>query len=225
MDNRVRDALANNVALYEAVFRTHGVAHAIRGDIWLALDPPPSYYSNAIALSRKITSAEVAAALEDVAEGSVKDSFACLDLHRHGYEILFSAHWIYRQARPAAGATILTWSVVDSMLELASYRQAHGSADSILPGLLSDPDVTVAIGRSGKQMAAGAIFNRSGDVVGISNVFIAMEKPALGWRDLILVAAERYPARAIVGYESGDELTAAIAAGFLDIGELRIWVK
>jgi len=45
------------------------------------------------------------------------------------------------------------------------------------------------------------------------------------WRSLSLLAATVFPRLPVVGYESGNELQAALDAGF-EIGDpLRVWVK
>jgi len=61
-------------------------------------------------------------------------------------------------------------------------------------------------------------------VVGLSNVVADAADAVAVWRSLILLAAHTFPRLPLVGYESGNELKAAVAAGF-EVGDrLRIWV-
>jgi hypothetical protein len=73
--------------------------------------------------------------------------------------------------------------------------------------------VTFLVGDKG-----GAIANRTGPVVGVSNLFG-------DWRAAADSIAGRYPGLPLVGYESGDDLAAARRAGFTSTGPLRVWLK
>lgn len=225
MDDRVRAAIENNVALYRSVFRSHHLRYTTRGDLWLALDPAPAYYSSAIALTPSVRESDVVAALANVDSGGVKDSFCTLDLKPHGFSELFFATWIYRQPEKSSSRPRFEWTVVSSPADLDRYRESHGTADSILAELLSDPEVTVLIAREAETIAGGAIFNRSGTEVGVSNLFATDHLREAIWRDIPIVAATHFPDRAIVGYEHGEDLRAAIDAGFTATGPLRIWAR
>jgi hypothetical protein len=208
----VRAAVANNARWCDAVCRSHGLATRFGDDLWWASGGAPRFYPDVVTL-------RPSAAVEDVlahAPGSVKDSFARLDLP--GYEVLFEARWLVHRS-PLAGETSLVWSAVSAVEEWAS---AAGLDGIILPSLLDDPDVRLmaARQRDGGPIAAGAILNATGDVVGLSNVF-----GEVLWRDLPAVAAAVFPGRPIVGYERGDALGEAVAAGFAPLHPLRVWVR
>ena len=65
---------------------------------------------------------------------------------------------------------------------------------------------------------------RSDGVVGLSNVVAEAADAVAVWRSLFLLSAQTFPRLPLVGYESGNELAAALDAGF-EIGDpLRIWV-
>jgi hypothetical protein len=95
--------------------------------------------------------------------------------------------------------------VVGTAAELAAWARAGGPGDVFRPSLLDDPAVTV-IGRTvDGDVLAGAVLNRSGDVVGISNVFGDDLAGCLG------LAGTLVPGAVLVGYQSGDALTDARA--------------
>ena len=205
-------AAENNARWCDAVCRSHGLDARFEDDLWCVLGGAPRFYPDVVTL-------RPSAAVEDVlahAPGSVKDSFACLELP--GYEVLFEAQWLVHRS-PRAGETSLTWSAVSAV---EGWAAAAGLGDIILPPLLDDPEVCILAGRRGENgpIVAGAILNATGDVVGLSNAFGEVQ-----WRDLPAVAAAVFPGRPIVGYEHGDALGEAVAAGFAPLHPLRVWVR
>jgi len=71
---------------------------------------------------------------------------------------------------------------------------------------------------------AGCIANRSRGVVGLSNVFSTNE-PASAVYEAAAIAASTFAAGLpLVGYELGEALRAARAAGFEAAGALRVWL-
>jgi hypothetical protein len=86
-----------------------------------------------------------------------------------------------------------------------------------VPALLAEVQFLAA--RSGGRIVAGAILNRSGDVVGISNVFGG------DWAGAVATATRLYPGLALVGYAAGNDLAAARRQGFDVIGPLRVWMR
>jgi hypothetical protein len=225
VDERISAAIANNVALYESVFRAHGLRFEHRKRVWLALDPAPAYYSDAITLTPDMTSAEILDRFADQPRAGVKDSFATLDLTPGGFRELFSASWIHHPAPDRIAPRSLSWTPVRSPAEMAEYRRLHGTADSLVDDLLADPDVRLLVGHDNGATQAGVLFNRSGSDIGISNVFVRDAERAAIWADLLSLAAEVFPGSPLVGYESGADLNAAELAGFSALGPLRIWVK
>ncbi|MGW1775254.1 hypothetical protein [Streptomyces sp. NPDC002104] len=186
---------------------------------------------------------------------SVKDSFAVLDLAPAGFEILFGAQWIHRPApAPAtpAPAPALEWSRISGPAELEAWETAWAGEESsglFHPGLLGSAkepeaeaetevkaeteaaaegarDIAFLAGRdAGGRILAGAAVNRTGDVVGISNVFSADGTPDdEAWTGALALTGSLWPGLAVVGYESGDDLDTALRHGFTAIGPLRVWV-
>ena len=225
MDDRITAAIANNVALYESVFRAHRLRFQRKGQFWHAIDPAPAWYSDAIALVPYAHVDTVMAALAKRPIASIKDSFADLDLSPAGFCELFAAQWIYHPASDHIALRTLTWRRAETPADMARYRELHGSADSLIDNLLADPALAFYLGKRGIEVLAGVLFNQSGPDLGISNVFLRDIAPETVRVDLTSLATESYPGRALVGYESGDDLNPALAAGFSPVGPLRIWVK
>ncbi len=73
-----------------------------------------------------------------------------------------------------------------------------------------------------QQVVAGAIANRSGDVVGVSNVF-AHTDAERSWAGCLTTIIDAFPGLPLVGYERGDELVIAQGLGFEAVGPLRVW--
>jgi len=160
--------------------------------------------------------------VEDGPGCSVKDSFAVLDLEPSGFHVLFEATWIRRAAAGVGSATTLDWHRVQTPAELEHWSEGYGP-DVFIPALL-DMDYLRFYG-TGLADGAGFGLNRSGGVVGASNVFAGSADLVTVWSDLIVVAARTYPGLDLVGYELGADLQAALVAGFAGIGPLRVWMR
>jgi hypothetical protein len=75
------------------------------------------------------------------------------------------------------------------------------------------------------QIVAGAIANRTAEVVGLSNIFTPEREAEWYWEGLLGMIAVYYPALPIVGYEQGASLQTALHVGFTTLGPLRVWIK
>ena len=132
-------------------------------------------------LHRSVLADELLTRIDTSAGCSVKDSFASLDLSGYGFQVLFDAEWIHRpadHAGPRPGAA-LGWRVVEGVDELEAWASAHGGGAVFRPEILDDPRVAVVFlpGDADGGVAAGGVGNRSGDVVGLSNVFAVSAEP------------------------------------------------
>lgn len=101
----------------------------------------------------------------------------------------------------------------------------QATADSIHDDLLDDPNVAIVMGSVGDSELAGAVAYRPESAVGISNVFTAGSDPVNAWQAVVANVAAIFPGLPIAGYEHGEDLNTAIAAGFSEIGPLRVWVR
>ena len=185
--------------------------------LWINAQEVPRFYPNMVTLAAdaaaqddQLANLEILAASHLPGRWAVKDSFAALDLARRGFEPLLEASWI-RATVPAEGPTTdIEWRREDT------DRQPlpHG-----------DPAFVRFTGRRGFRVVAGGMLYRGAGVVGLGNVVAEAPDAVAVWRSLIVLAAQAFPRLPLVGYESGDDLAAALDAGF-EIGDpLRVWVR
>ncbi|WP_406187721.1 hypothetical protein [Streptomyces sp. NBC_01006] len=227
----LRAAVHNNAEWCAAV--SGGGAFA--ADAWTSARRTPMYYPDGVTLTREASADALLAGMDTESPGcSVKDSFAALDLAPAGFEVLFGAEWIHRPGdAPAASAAAgsspaLTWARVADAGELAAWEAAWGGGESaglFHPGLLA-PEIAFLAGRAADgRILAGAAANRTGSVVGLSNVFTADGTPDdEAWAGALAAVADLWPGLPVVGYESGDDLDTALRHGFTPLGPLRVWL-
>jgi hypothetical protein len=226
--SRLVDAARNNADWCASVCRSHGIS-GVHGDTaWSSPRRSPPYYPDAVTLRRDAVAADILPMVDTVSPGcSVKDSFYALDLSAHGFVELFTAQWIYRPAElpsPSSPAVPVTTAT-----ELGRWQRAWSGPDAGLdvfrPSLLDDPSVLVLAVHNADRLCGGAVLNRSEHVVGLSNLFaLDPSDSATVWSSAVAAAAQHFPGVPVVGYEHGDDLTAALAAGFSTLGPLRIWL-
>ena len=233
-DPRAVRAAANNAGWCQTVCRAHGIPGLLAGGLWQAAAPPPRFYPDVVTLVPGLDPADVAAAVPARAGASVKDSFADLDLGEYGFDALLEAQWVWREAGGDVPVRVtvapppkrLHWTAVGSGERLAEWGAASGQRDTFPPELLSDDGVRFLEARADSEMVGGivgrAALALAAGVVGVSNVWVG----AAGvWESLGAVAAEHFPGHPLAGYERGAELADAVAAGFMPVGPLRVWVR
>ena len=208
------DAARNNALWCDAVCRAHGLETTFTDDVWSALRRSPPYYPDAVTLTPTATADDVLRAIDTSPGCSVKDSFASLDLSGHGFHVLFDADWIRLDAAPA-GSGAPAWTVVRDPAGFDRWEVG----EVFRPALLDEPGVTFFAGPDG-----GVIANRTGAVVGLSNLVVHGD-PDKAWAAAARAIASHHPGLPIVGYDSGDDLAAARRAGFTTTGPLRVWMK
>jgi len=84
--------------------------------------------------------------------------------------------------------------------------------------------VVVLAARTSERVVAGAVLNRSADVVGLSNFFSESRITSASWGGCLALAGTLFPGSVLVGHESGDALDAARDHGFETTGSLRVWL-
>ncbi|UOQ90432.1 hypothetical protein MUN74_05810 [Agromyces endophyticus] len=228
-----RLAARNNAEWCRTVAESHGIASrfALDGALWVAESSTPIGYPEAVTLEPGLDAAAVFGALGPHAT-SVKDSFADLDPDATGWAPLFDATWIVAEAIAggSAGADDLPALVrVTSADALETWGRAHGLPDALAEPLVGASDVVVlATARAETStsvpgaVTGGGVLNRTGEVVGLSNVFGGGH--AL-YRALRREAAARWPGLPVVGYESDAALDDALDADFRRVGPLRILTR
>lgn len=231
VDARARMAARNNADLYEAVFEAHGLGYERTPYAFIGKDRPPPYYSNLTVLSDGYVDA-IEADLRRLSakfQGAVglKDSFDQLDLTKYGFETLFSACWIWKEA--GAGTAPAHWHVIQSPEELVLWEQAWKAAGSptekrlFNQALLARPDIFFLAKKGRETIEAGCIANLSDDCIGLSNVFSTMPFKEI-FTEAATALTEIDDSLPIVGYEAGDDLALARRAGFDVTGNLRVLV-
>ena len=218
MTDLLEAAVTNNVAWCARVSRDHDVIGQYGDGWWVTLRPAPAHYPDAIALTAASGRDTMPRMISERPRAGVKDSFARVDLV--GFDTVIEGSWI--GCAPPTPGTDPAWAVVRTPGQLAAWVAAHGDALSIRPELLADLDVRVLAGVAEDRPVAGVIAYRTGDVVGISNVFLGRPH---GWPQVMAAVAACFPGLPLVGWESGGLLSAAVAAGFEDLGPMRVLLR
>jgi hypothetical protein len=223
MDPLLRAALDASIGWYEDLCSLHGVATTMHHGLWSSVTAPPPLHSDAVVVEPHVTADHVVDRLRGRLTAGVKDSFATLDLQRHGMRLLFEAWWLHR---PPATSTALpaAWSVVQTEPDLAAWTAQHDTTDVLLPGILRRAHFLIVARCVDDQIVAGAVLRLGTGVVDVSNVH-SVEGHTVDWEEIAAVAAHHFPDRPLVGYERGSALTAAVGAGFAVQGPLRVFVR
>ncbi|WFR95634.1 hypothetical protein [Rhizobium tumorigenes] len=231
---KARICAANNADLYQAMFRSHGLADQRTTAFWSSDAVAPPYYSNMTTLEPNLTEeqlSEIARLTEKLGRRpGLKDGFSRLDLVSSGFKMLFSASWIWAEPHDMPTDTPHGWGRIHDRAALARWEQSwkeSGSptdANVFTPALLLDPDIHIYGRLAGDGFDAGCIVNQSRKAVGVSNIFSLNGTPD-AFRDAISLAATAFSRNApLVGYDSGDALDEMMKLGFRAVGELRVWL-
>lgn len=226
----VRAAARNNAEWCDAVCRSHGLPGEFNDRMWTSAQRTPPLYPDAVTLAPTATAAEALTRIDSSSGCSVKDSFACLDLARDGFTVLFDAWWIYRPAAPVRPRPRrpTPWVAVRSPDELLAWEIAWYGGDEpahlFRPELLHDETVLVLAGYTGPKITAGVVANRSASVIGLSNLFGA-DGLDNAWSGALAAVAEHFPTVPIVGYEHNESLDVALRHGFAPLGPVRVWAN
>ncbi|SEM46083.1 hypothetical protein SAMN05414137_12923 [Streptacidiphilus jiangxiensis] len=219
----LRAAARNNADWCEAMCRAHGLRGEFRADAWSSPTRTPPYYPDAVTLTEHVDTGDLLARVDIRTPGAtLKDSFAALDLHQHGWTPLFDATWIARASQPAAGTR---WRRVRTEAELQDWERAWdgGVRELFRPSLLEDPSVLLL---AAPGLDTGAVLSLGAGVVGVSNLFTADGvDPDRAWGECVAAAAAFCPGLTLVGYEHGPDLAVAERAGFTPLGPLRVWLR
>lgn len=222
-------AAANNAEWCDVVCRTHGVDATFNDDAWTSRTRTPPYYPDAVTLVPDPSVPDLLARIDASPGCSIKDSFASLDLTAYGFRVLFDAEWIVRAptTSPPFGVSP-RWEIVQDDDTFATWELAwrgdEGPPGVLLVDLLSHDSVAVLAAHVGDRVVAGAVLNRSSEVVGITNFFADSQIASACWDGCLALAGTIFPRSILVGYESGNALDAARTHGFDTAGSLRVWL-
>ena len=227
-------AVEDNVGWVSTVARVLGIGQAQVGGVWAAGAATPDGYPEAVTAVPGVAAGDVLAALpRGAAVRSVKDSFADVDLTRHGFGVLVEGRWTgHPPPAPDPGAAA-AWSPVGDPLALDAWRAARLRAGApvaaFVPALLTEPGVTLLARGAPDAPDAWAVATRrtrgdDGPVVGVSSVGTRHPSEQV-WPGLLAALAALAPGAPVVGWEEGADLDAALGAGFVALGPLRVWVE
>lgn len=219
----------NNAQWCHLVCTACGLPGQFCNDAWTSARRMPAFFPDAVTLTPSPSISSLLDRVDSTSGCAIKDSFAALDLEPFDFRTLLEAQWIVaEQVEPTSTSLQSRWSnVTESGFTswIEALNTSQGSESRLPASLLERDGVVVAARVEGSSIVGGAILNVSASAVGVSNVFSLSGDPTRIWAECIELAASRFPATPIVGYESGEALGAAQASGFQALGALRIWIK
>lgn len=213
-----------SLAWYEDVFAVHRIPTRSDDALWWALAEPPPWHSAAKTLRSDVTADRVLRAVEPFEHCSVADSYGTVDLAPAGFQRLFAADWLHREAPPPTASLPDGWSVVTELGGLARWNERHNYTGVLLPAFLEHPRFTVLVRHASEDPVGGAVLHQAGATVDLSNAWAA-EGGDEDVAAMVACAAVLHPGRPLVGYAHGDELGRWLAAGFRATGTHVVWVR
>jgi len=114
---------------------------------------------------------------------------------------------------------------VGGVLGRISRARDRSRAARLPPAAPGRGRIVFVAAHQGGRIVAGAVANRTGEVVGLSNVFAPAQDAAAYWAGCVASAMGAFPGLPLVGYERGADLSSAEEAGFSRLGPLRVWIR
>lgn len=219
IDPRLRRAVDASIGWYEDILALHGIGSRLADGVWASVGAPPPLHSDVVTVELDASRAAVERELAGRARWGFKDSFATIE--PMGGELLFAASWIHRPPVERSVAPGI-WRAIETRADLASWNERSGTAGVLLPGILARAHLRVMTRVVDGEVTAGAVARLGSGVVDISNVH-GVSGHAVDWSELVDALGSAFPGRELVGYERGEDLEAALEAGFQRVGELRVW--
>ncbi len=210
-------------AWYEDVFAVHRIPTRCEGGLWWALAEPPPWHSAARSLRRDDTAERVLRAVEPFERCSVADSHGTLDLDPAGFQRLFAASWLHREAPPPQPPARRV-ACGDRPRRAGAVQRATRPRGRASPGLPRPPAVHGPCPAWHQRWGRRRRAARGGATVDPSNAWAARG----GDEDvaaMVECATVLHPGRPLVGYAHGNELGRWLAAGFQATGTPVVWVR
>lgn len=224
MSTHVDIAVMNNILWCQMVCETHGAKYKTTENTWGLLTKAPPFYPDIITSKKNVSLQEVINFIGNRPITSIKDSFSNLDLEPFGFQFLFEAKWMFHDPISPKEAIHHKWHVIQSEDELREWTSIYGWDGMIKTELLKRNEVEIFI-RENDNNKSGFITNLGAGAVGISNVFSERSSSEGLWSEIVQEVSDRYRGFPLVGYEHGEELEAALSAGWKTVGPLRVWLK
>ncbi len=223
MDPRLRVAVGASRRWYDDVFGLHGTPVHVERGLWSSLDRPPPFHSAAKTLEPHLDAARVLRAVDAFEHCTVADSFGDLDLDRCGFDLLFAATWVHRDASSTPEIWPAGWSQVETAEALAEWSAAHDYDQVLPPAVLHHPRFRILSCRRGGVLVGGGVIHRGDADVGISNAWGA--GAATESDGLIAAASALHPDQVLTDYAYGAELDALLTSGFTALGPQLVWIR
>jgi hypothetical protein len=221
---KVDQAVENNITWCQLVCDAYGKRSFTTENVWGLHTTAPTYYPELITTKRTSKEIDILEYLKLDHVGSMKDSYAALQLGPYGYEMLFEAEWIYHPAFIEQESERYEWNIVQTETEFKRWTEMTGLENSLPSGLLGIDGVKIFYTDSPAGFA-GFIANEAAGVIGISNVFSSETDIVDLWRSIPQAVSKEFPELPLVGYEQGDFLKAAHSSGWASVGPLRVWLR
>ncbi|EWT03414.1 hypothetical protein N865_16920 [Intrasporangium oryzae NRRL B-24470] len=236
MDDRVMLAARNNALWCDAVCRTHGLRTTLDDSLWSSATRTPPYYPDAVTLAPTVSEYDVLARVDANDGCSVKDSFSTLDLTMEDFARLVVGQWVWLDGDTDAATRSegRLWSSVSSPAELGQWQRAwsRGEDDAAIfrSSLLTEAGIHFLAAREPGDgpdgpVVAGAILSVTGAVAGVSNLFDINGDETRTWREVAARAHSLTGGLPLVGWDAGDSLERALAAGCTALGPLTVWIR
>ncbi|MCG7588512.1 phosphoenolpyruvate synthase [Photobacterium sp. OFAV2-7] len=224
-------AINNNVNWCRKIADLHGVASEATPVCWLAKEEMPLYFPNLVTVSHYC---DVKAIVKDTPKEQksffIKDSHSNLNLARHGFSSLFSAHWYILSTRPHRNIELADketetdcyWVTTRSDLALwGRYWSEETDIKSVYPDEILELDSVRFYLAKNRHSLTGATINIDESSVGIYNLF--------GDYTLFDIMISRIlhdiPELPIVGYGCDEEVANLSRLGFEPLSKLQVWSK
>ncbi|GGE50922.1 hypothetical protein GCM10011391_32150 [Pullulanibacillus camelliae] len=225
MNQRLQKAVLNNISWCSFVCDTHEIKQTATENLWGTLSKAPAFYPDLITKNSHVTENDVWGFINNRKVGSIKDSFATLNLSAMGFKVLLEAEWIYHEPLSERESTEpLQWQIIAAETELSKWTALQGSTNSLKPSLLKRPEIKFFL-REKKEGIEGFIANAGAGVIGVSNVFSSGVTSDNLWTDIVKELSVIFPDTPLVGYEHSEALHEARRAGWSSLGPLQIWVS
>ena len=230
-ESLVTRAATNNALWCDFVCRMQGIEGALGEDAWTSAVRTPTHYPDAVTVRRAVNAQDILGLVDTTPGCSIKDSYADLDLTPWGFEVLLEGAWICWSPDSLGdhddSPNSLRWTPLRDADELAEWDNVRGRGildhGDYPEGILSRPGIVVLGGFRRDEIVGGAVLCEAAGVISLANVFASGIAPAEVFRGAVKAAALRHPATPVVGYETGTDLEAALAAGCQSLGPMAVW--
>jgi len=222
-EQNLLSAVAESRSWYDDIFELHRIAVGSDGALWWAEGAPPRWHSAVKTLVPTNDPSAPLLRMNPHPHGTIADSFGLLDLAAQGFDLLFAATWLHHRGLATAAPTPQWNRVLDSDV-MTRWNQHHDTSGVLPSDLWAHPRFTVLARHDGEILTGGAILHDAGKVVGLSNTWSSDDIP-VDPRELLELAAEIHPGRAVVGYAWGAGLQTMLGAGFEPLGPHRVWIR